>query len=87
MLGAGGSRSACSWPTRVGIFPHAEVTYRGVAVGQVTGPAAEPGRRDRRLRVEDSATHPADTAAWSQPLGIGEQTVDLRPTTPAGVPG
>jgi phospholipid/cholesterol/gamma-HCH transport system substrate-binding protein len=64
-----------------GIFPNAEVTYRGVAVGTVTGLRLRPGGVTAELYINDDAPPiPADTrAVVANRSAIGEQTVDLRP--------
>ena len=86
MLGAGGYQVGVQLADSGGIFPNAEVTYRGVAVGQVTGLRLSPDGVIADLRVEDSAPPiPADTAAVvTNRSAIGEQTVDLRPDHSGG---
>ncbi|MET9965223.1 MlaD family protein [Streptomyces sp. NPDC006356] len=72
-----------------GVFPGAEVTYRGVPVGKVgalhlTG--AESGGVSVALDIEDGAPHiPADTlAVVANRSAVGEQYVDLQPRTSHG---
>lgn len=86
LFGAGGYRVGVQLPDSGGIFPNAEVTYRGVAVGQVTGLRLVPGGVLADLRINDTAPPiPADTAAVvADRSPIGEQTVDLRPSHAGG---
>jgi phospholipid/cholesterol/gamma-HCH transport system substrate-binding protein len=83
---AGGYRVSVALADSGGIFPNAEVTYRGVAVGQVTGLRLIPHGVTVDLHIDDSAPPiPADTAAAvADRSAIGEQTVDLRPTHDSG---
>jgi phospholipid/cholesterol/gamma-HCH transport system substrate-binding protein len=69
-----------------GIFPGAEVTYRGVPVGRVsdlrlTGSGVSVG-----LRIDDGAPRiPADSlAVVADRSAVGEQYVDLQPRRSAG---
>jgi phospholipid/cholesterol/gamma-HCH transport system substrate-binding protein len=86
LFGAGGFRVSVALADSGGIFPNAEVTYRGVAVGQVTGLRLSPGGVTADLHISDSAPPiPADTAAVvADRSAIGEQTVDLRPDHTGG---
>jgi len=86
LFGAGGYPVSVELADSGGIFPNAEVTYRGVAVGQVSGLRLSPDGVIADLRIEDSAPPiPADTAAVvTNRSAIGEQTVDLRPDHTGG---
>ena len=86
LFGAGGYQVSVRLADSGGIFPNAEVTYRGVAVGQVTALRLNPDGVTADLRIEDTAPPiPADTAAVvSDRSAIGEQTVDLRPAHTGG---
>jgi phospholipid/cholesterol/gamma-HCH transport system substrate-binding protein len=86
LFGAGGYLVSVRLADSGGIFPNAEVTYRGVAVGQVTALRLNPDGVTADLRIEDTAPPiPADTAAVvSDRSAIGEQTVDLRPAHTGG---
>ena len=86
LFGAGGYQVSVRLADSGGVFVNAEVTYRGVAVGQVTGLRLNPDGVTADLRIEDTAPPiPADTAAVvSDRSAIGEQTVDLRPAHAGG---
>jgi len=82
LFGGGGYRVSVHLTDSGGIFRNAEVTYRGVAVGEVSGLRLSPDGVIVDLRIHDSAPPiPADTqAVVTDRSAIGEQTVDLRPT-------
>jgi phospholipid/cholesterol/gamma-HCH transport system substrate-binding protein len=69
-----------------GIFPNAEVTYRGVTVGRVTDLRLTPDGIEADLHIDSSAPRiPADlTAAVADRSAVGEQYVDLMPGTADG---
>ena len=69
-----------------GIFVNAEVTYRGVAVGRVTDmDLVEDGVRVTLTIEPDTDPIPAATEAFvATRSAVGEQYVDLRPTTADG---
>lgn len=75
------------FPDSGGIFPGAEVTYRGVPVGRV-GALRLTGSDgvSVALDIEDGAPHiPADTlAVVANRSAVGEQYVDLQPRTSHG---
>jgi phospholipid/cholesterol/gamma-HCH transport system substrate-binding protein len=81
VLGAGGYRVDVQLADAGGIFPNAEVTYRGVAVGTVNRLRLTPSGVVAQLYLEqDSPKVPADTrAVVANRSAIGEQTIDLRP--------
>jgi phospholipid/cholesterol/gamma-HCH transport system substrate-binding protein len=86
LFGAGGYPVSVQLADSGGIFPNAEVTYRGVAVGEVSGLRLSPDGVVADLRIHDDAPPiPADTAAVvTNRSAIGEQTVDLRPEHAGG---
>jgi phospholipid/cholesterol/gamma-HCH transport system substrate-binding protein len=69
-----------------GIFTNAEVTYRGVAVGKVTAMRLTADGIEVDLHINSSAPRiPSDLqAAVADRSAVGEQYVDLLPTTSAG---
>ncbi|SFQ32531.1 phospholipid/cholesterol/gamma-HCH transport system substrate-binding protein [Amycolatopsis arida] len=69
-----------------GIFPGAEVTYRGVAVGRVRGLELTDDGVDVALDIDSGAPPiPADTeAVVANRSAVGEQYVDLRPADGEG---
>ena len=69
-----------------GIFPNSEVTYRGVAVGKVTAMRLTANGIEVDLHINSSAPRiPSDLqAAVADRSAVGEQYVDLLPTTSAG---
>ena len=73
-------------PETGGLFTNADVTYRGVPVGRV-GPIRLTGDGvEAELRIKDSAPRIPDrlTAAVTDLSAVGEQYLDLRPTTADG---
>jgi phospholipid/cholesterol/gamma-HCH transport system substrate-binding protein len=65
-----------------GIYPRAEVTYRGKLVGRVSDVALRPGGVLVSLRLDEGTEVPRDTDAVVAELSAaGEQFVDLRPRT------
>ena len=69
-----------------GIFTNAEVTYRGVAVGKVTGMRLTATGLEVDMHIDSSAPRiPADLkAAVADRSAVGEQYVDLMPNTANG---
>jgi phospholipid/cholesterol/gamma-HCH transport system substrate-binding protein len=69
-----------------GLFPHADVTYRGVSVGRVGDLHLTSTGVEADLNISDAAPKiPADLhAAVADLTAVGEQYVDLRPATTAG---
>lgn len=73
-------------PQAGGLYPNANVTYRGVSVGRV-GPLTLTGSGvQAELDISNSAPHiPAGTRAVVADLSaVGETYVDLRPSSAAG---
>jgi phospholipid/cholesterol/gamma-HCH transport system substrate-binding protein len=69
-----------------GIFPHADVTYRGVSVGRVGAVRLTSTGVEADLNISNSAPPiPADLQATVADLSaVGEQYVNLRPATSQG---
>jgi phospholipid/cholesterol/gamma-HCH transport system substrate-binding protein len=69
-----------------GIFPDAEVTYRGVTVGRVADLRLTQAGIEADLHIDSSAPRiPADLhAAVADRSAVGEQYVDLMPATASG---
>ncbi|GAA3780331.1 MlaD family protein [Streptomyces phyllanthi] len=69
-----------------GVFPGAEVTYRGVPVGRVGELRLTRGGVSVALEIEDDAPRiPADTlAVVANRSAVGEQYVDLQPRRSGG---
>lgn len=71
--------------TSGGLFPHAEVTWRGVTVGQVTGVTFETDGVIATLAIGDQYKIPATlNANVHNRSAVGEQYIDLVPTTASG---
>jgi phospholipid/cholesterol/gamma-HCH transport system substrate-binding protein len=81
LFGARGYRVALRLADSGGIFPNAEVTYRGVAVGRVERLVLSDNGVEVILDIdEDAPPIPADTnAVVANRSAVGEQYVDLRP--------
>lgn len=72
-------------PMAGGIYPAAEVTYRGVSVGRVTSLRLEAGQVDVHLAIDAGTRIPADsTPAVRQLTAAGEQYLDLVPRGTGG---
>jgi phospholipid/cholesterol/gamma-HCH transport system substrate-binding protein len=73
-------------PQAGGLYPNADVTYRGVSVGRVGALRLEPGGVQADLNISASAPRiPADTQVVVADLSaVGETYVDLRPRTATG---
>lgn len=68
-----------------GLFSSASVTYRGVEVGRVGAIALRPGGIRVALQLSTSLQIPADSRAMvGNGSPIGEQFIDLRPTSDRG---
>lgn len=81
LFGARGYRVTVQLAESGGIFPHAEVTYRGVTVGRVERLTLSDTGVDVTLDIEeDTPPIPADThAVVANRSAVGEQYVDLVP--------
>lgn len=85
LLGIGQVQAAAVFPEGAGIYPQANVTFRGVTVGKVTGVGLDPKGVRVSFRVASSAHVPADvTASIKSVSAIGEQYVDLVPLHDGG---
>lgn len=86
LIGRGGYLVAADLAESGGIFENAEVTYRGVPIGQVERLELRPEGMRAYLRIEHGTPPiPADTqAAVTNLSAVGEQYVDLRPTDSNG---
>lgn len=73
-------------PSSGGLFPHADVTYRGVSVGRVGALTLTSTGIQATLDISDSAPRiPARLhAAVADLTAVGEQYLDLRPVTSGG---
>jgi phospholipid/cholesterol/gamma-HCH transport system substrate-binding protein len=69
-------------PAGGGLYPLANVTYRGVQVGRVTAVTLESDHRvDATLSLDSSVNIPSDLRAEVRSISaVGEQYVDLKPT-------
>ncbi|MEC3993670.1 MlaD family protein [Actinacidiphila sp. DG2A-62] len=73
-------------PEAGGLFKHADVTYRGVSVGRVGDVSLTDRGVEATLRIDDSAPRiPSRLKAVVADLSaVGEEYVDLRPSTDQG---
>jgi phospholipid/cholesterol/gamma-HCH transport system substrate-binding protein len=73
-------------PEAGGLFEHADVTYRGVSVGRVGAVRLTDDGVAADLRIDDSAPHIPDRlkAVVAGLSAVGEQYIDLRPSTASG---
>jgi phospholipid/cholesterol/gamma-HCH transport system substrate-binding protein len=68
-----------------GIYPGADVTYRGVTVGRVTSLTLSRNAVAVHLGIDPGVRIPADSTASVKELdAAGEQYMDLVPTAPSG---
>jgi phospholipid/cholesterol/gamma-HCH transport system substrate-binding protein len=68
-----------------GIFPHANVDYRGQQVGTVSAVTLRPGGVSVDLAIDSGTRVPTNSRAVITSLSaVGEQYVDLRPQAPGG---
>ncbi len=96
LFGPRGCTVSANFPDSGGIFTDAEVTYRGVTVGQVgqlhlLGYAGADGRQIRGVRVDlnltscDKPAIPLNSQAYvSNRSAVGEQYVNLEPASADG---
>jgi phospholipid/cholesterol/gamma-HCH transport system substrate-binding protein len=73
-------------PEAGGLFEHANVTYRGVSVGRVGGIELTARGVEASMRIDDSAPKIPDrlSAVVASLSAVGEQYIDLRPSTDNG---
>lgn len=85
LLGVGRLTVTLELPSSGGLYRFSNVTYRGVQVGKVTGVRLTPTGAEAELSLDTSPKIPADLKAEVRSVSaIGEQYVDLRPTTDSG---
>lgn len=85
LLGIGRVTVTLELPADGGLYRFANVTYRGVQVGEVTGVALTEKGVEATLSLKPSPKIPADLEAEVLSVSaIGEQYVDLRPRTDSG---
>lgn len=86
LMGFGQVQASADFPQGAGIYPDANVTYRGVTVGKVTAVGLSPHGVKVSFRVASSAHVPSDVRASIKSVSaIGEQYVDLVPRHVGGV--
>lgn len=84
-LGIGKAKITARFAEGAGIYPFANVTYRGATVGRVTDVRLAAGGVDVEMRVDRSAEVPRDVDASIHSVSaIGEQYVDLVPRSSGG---
>lgn len=74
-------------PETGGLFEHSDVTYRGVSVGRVGPITLTASGVEAQLRINDSAPRIPQQhlhAVVASLSAVGEQYIDLRPTTDKG---
>lgn len=78
LLGVGVYDVTVEFGDASGLYPQAQVTYRGVAVGEVTSLEVSPDGAVATLRLDGDVPIPADAVAeLHSTSAIGEQYVDL----------
>jgi phospholipid/cholesterol/gamma-HCH transport system substrate-binding protein len=85
LLGVGQEEVSATFTEGAGLYPQANVTYRGVTVGKVTAVRLAPDGVEADLRISSDAKVPADVEAVIKSVSaIGEQYVDLLPRSTGG---
>jgi phospholipid/cholesterol/gamma-HCH transport system substrate-binding protein len=88
LFGLGRMNITVELPNTGGLYRFANVTYRGVQVGKVTGvdlASGAPTHTEVSLSLDSSARIPADLVAEVHSISaVGEQYVDLVPRTDSG---
>lgn len=85
MLGIGVYDVTADFPDATGLYPNANVTYRGVLIGKVTKFGVGPHGAIVTMRIGSSHQVPADVAVQLHSTSaIGEQYVDLVPADDHG---
>lgn len=80
LLGIGRIEVTVELPRGGGLYPLANVTYRGVQIGKVTGIELAASGAKATLSLDTSARIPTDVVAHVRSVSaVGEQYVDLRP--------
>ncbi|QCB50005.1 MCE family protein [Rhodococcus sp. PAMC28707] len=85
LVGIGRYDATVELPTTGGLYPHANVTYRGTTVGEVKTVTLTSDGVDAHLSLDSSVSIPADVDAQVKSVSaIGEQYVDLVPRGSGG---
>jgi phospholipid/cholesterol/gamma-HCH transport system substrate-binding protein len=85
LMGIGQEEVSATFTEAAGLYPQANVTYRGVTVGKVTAVRLAPDGVEAELRIASDAKVPADVEAVIKSVSaIGEQYVDLVPRSAGG---
>ncbi len=85
MLGVGSYQVTLQLPSTGGIYTNANVSYRGVNVGKVTGVWLTSDGVNAELRIDSSADIPKDSTATVRSVSaIGEQFVEFTPDQDSG---
>lgn len=80
MLGIGSYRVNLSMPASGGLYQNANVSFRGVDVGKVTGMWLTPNGVNAELTIDSSTKIPADSTATVRSVSaVGEQFVAFTP--------
>ena len=82
LLGVGRIAVTLEMPQSGGLYRFANVTYRGVQIGRVTGVDVQRDKVIAQLSLDASPPVPADVVAEIRSVSaVGEQYVDLNPRT------
>lgn len=85
LMGVGQERVTATFAEGAGLYPQANVTYRGVAIGKVTAVRLTPAGVEADLRISKDARVPEQVDAVIKSVSaIGEQYVDLIPRSGGG---
>ena len=85
LLGLGRTVVKLELPATGGLYKFSNVTYRGVQVGKVTGVDLTPTGAVATLSLDSSPKIPAALTAHVRSMSaVGEQYVDLQPSTDEG---
>lgn len=85
MLGIGRYDVTAKLASTGGLYPHANVAYRGTNVGKVEEVRLTPNGVDAKLSIDSDYKIPTDLEAWVKSVSaVGEQYVDLIPNTDDG---
>lgn len=85
MLGFGRYSVTVELAATGGLYPHANVAYRGTNIGKVEEVRLTPDGVDAKLSLDSSYDIPVDVEAWVKSVSaVGEQYVDLIPRSSGG---
>ncbi len=85
MFGIGRYHVTVALPATGGLYPHANVAYRGTNVGVVQEVRLTPAGVNAELSIDSDYRIPADVEAWVRSVSaVGEQYVDLVPRSAEG---